>query len=36
VHDLFTGDKYIWNGSRNFVDIDPYRLPFHLFRIEHI
>jgi starch synthase (maltosyl-transferring) len=34
VHDLFTGDKYIWTGSRNFVDIDPYRLPFHLFRIE--
>jgi len=36
VHDLFTGDKYIWNGSRNFVDVDPYRLPFHLFRIEHV
>jgi len=34
VHDLFTDDKYTWNGSRNFVDIDPYRLPFHLFKID--
>lgn len=34
VHDLFTGEKYNWNGSRNYVELDPYRLPFHLFRIE--
>jgi starch synthase (maltosyl-transferring) len=34
VHDLLTGEKYTWNGSRNFVDLDPYKLPFHLFRIE--
>lgn len=35
VHDLFTGDKYMWKGSRNYVEIDPNRLPFHVFRIEH-
>jgi starch synthase (maltosyl-transferring) len=35
VHDLFTGEKYSWNGSRNYVELDPYRLPFHLFRIEN-
>ncbi|MFN6379548.1 MAG: alpha-1,4-glucan--maltose-1-phosphate maltosyltransferase [Flavobacteriales bacterium] len=34
VHDLLTGEKYTWYGSRNFVDLDPYKLPFHLFRIE--
>ena len=35
VHDLVTGEKYSWNGSANFVDLDPHRLPFHLFRIEN-
>lgn len=34
VHDLITGNKYTWQGSANFVELDPYRLPFHLFRIE--
>jgi starch synthase (maltosyl-transferring) len=34
VHDLITGDKYQWKGSRNFVDLDPHRMPLHLFRIE--
>jgi starch synthase (maltosyl-transferring) len=34
VRDLITGDQYTWNGSRNYVELDPYRLPFHLFRIE--
>ncbi len=34
VHDLLTGDKYSWQGEANYVEIDPYRLPFHLFRIE--
>jgi starch synthase (maltosyl-transferring) len=32
---LITGDQYSWNGSQNFVELDPYRLPFHLFRIEN-
>jgi starch synthase (maltosyl-transferring) len=34
VHDLVTGDQYTWNGSTNFVELDPYRLPFHIFRVE--
>lgn len=34
VHDLITGEQYTWYGSQNFVELDPYRLPFHLFRIE--
>jgi starch synthase (maltosyl-transferring) len=36
VHDLITGDKYQWSGSANFVELDPYRLPFHLFRVESV
>ena len=34
VHDLITGEKYIWHGSMNYIELDPYKLPFHLFRIE--
>lgn len=36
VHDLITDDRYIWKGSTNYVELDPYRLPFHLFRIEQV
>lgn len=36
VHDLITDEKYTWFGSKNYVELDPYRLPFHLFRIEDI
>jgi len=34
VHDLVTGDKYHWQGSSNYVELNPNRLPFHLLRIE--
>lgn len=34
VHDLLTDEKYMWTGAGGFVELDPYRLPFHLFRIE--
>lgn len=34
VHDLLTGGKFTWQGEENFVDLDPFVLPFHLFRIE--
>jgi starch synthase (maltosyl-transferring) len=34
VHDLITDEKYMWTGAGGFVELDPYRLPFHLFRIE--
>ncbi|MFN3588062.1 MAG: alpha-1,4-glucan--maltose-1-phosphate maltosyltransferase [Spirosomataceae bacterium] len=36
VHDLVTGMYYTWQGEQNFVSIDPYILPFHLFRIEDL
>ncbi len=34
VHDLLTGAQYTWKGEWNYVDLDPYVLPMHLFRID--
>ncbi|QMW03512.1 alpha-1,4-glucan--maltose-1-phosphate maltosyltransferase [Spirosoma foliorum] len=34
VHDLLTGAYYTWTGEQNYVELDPYVLPMHLFRIE--
>lgn len=34
VHDLLTGAYYTWQGETNYVELDPYVLPMHLFRIE--
>jgi len=33
VHDLLTGARYLWNGARNFVQLDPQQAPAHLFRV---
>ena len=33
VHDLLTGARYLWNGARNFVQLDPQQVPAHLFRV---
>ncbi len=33
MHDLVSGDSYQWNKEWNYVELNPYRLPFHLFRI---
>ncbi len=33
VHDLFTDERYLWHGERNYVSLDPARLPVHLFRV---
>ena len=36
VHDLLTDKKYVWQGSRNFVELNPAVLPAHVFRVEPI
>ena len=36
VHDLLTDVRYVWHGSRNYVQLDPYVLPAHIFRIRPI
>lgn len=33
VHDLLSGDRYLWHGARNFVSLDPKRLPAHILRL---
>jgi starch synthase (maltosyl-transferring) len=33
VHDLLTGARYLWNGPRNYVELDPSRIPGHIFAI---
>ena len=36
VNDLLTGARYTWNGSHNFVMLDPDVTPAHIFRIEGV
>jgi len=33
VHDLLTGARYLWHGSRNYVELDPHVCPAHVFRV---
>lgn len=33
AHDLLGGDKYIWNGERNYIQLDPSVMPAHILRI---
>ena len=33
VHDLLSGQRYIWRGRYNYVMLDPQRAPAHVFRL---
>ncbi|HEX2377784.1 MAG TPA: alpha-1,4-glucan--maltose-1-phosphate maltosyltransferase [Gaiellales bacterium] len=33
MHDLLDGETYVWQGPRNYVELDPNRSPAHLFHI---
>ncbi len=33
MHDLLTGARYLWQGARNFVRLDPARVPAHVFHL---
>jgi starch synthase (maltosyl-transferring) len=33
AHDLLTGARYLWQGARNFVQLDPQSVPGHIFRL---
>jgi starch synthase (maltosyl-transferring) len=35
VHDLITNARYLWQGPRNFVQIDPSSVPAHVFALRH-
>lgn len=34
LKDLVTGDRYYWNQEWNYVELDPYAIPFHLFKVD--
>lgn len=34
LKDQITGDEYTWTQEWNYVDLDPYAIPFHLFKVE--
>ncbi len=34
MHDLLADKKYIWKGSRNYVELNPAVLPAHIFRVQ--
>jgi starch synthase (maltosyl-transferring) len=34
VHDLITEARYIWQGSRNYVELNPYVFPAHVLRLK--
>jgi starch synthase (maltosyl-transferring) len=33
VHDLLTGARYLWQGRRNYVELNPQAMPAHVFRL---
>ena len=33
VHDLLGGGRYLWQGGRNYVEIDPHAAPAQIFRV---
>jgi starch synthase (maltosyl-transferring) len=33
MHDLVTEDRFIWQGSRNYIELDPQKMPAHIFRL---
>ena len=33
LHDLLGGSRYLWSGTRNYVELDPAVMPAHVFRL---
>lgn len=33
LHDLVGNDRFMWQGERNYVSLDPQIIPFHVFRV---
>ena len=33
LHDLISGAHYLWHGARNYVSLDPERVPVHVFEL---
>jgi starch synthase (maltosyl-transferring) len=35
MHELLTDARYLWHGTRNFVQLDPQSVPAQIFRVRH-
>lgn len=33
VHDLLTDARYLWQGARNYVELNPSKIPAHIFKV---
>lgn len=33
MHDMLTGARFPWQGSRNFIRLDPKQAPAHILRV---
>ncbi len=33
MHDLISGQRFLWQGGRNYIQLDPNRSPAHIFRL---
>lgn len=34
LHDIITDEHYTWTQEWNYVEIDPYKMPFHFFKVD--
>jgi starch synthase (maltosyl-transferring) len=34
VHDLLSDERFVWQGPRNYLELDPDEIPVHIFRVE--
>lgn len=34
VNDLLSGDQYTWSSEWNYIELNPHRMPAHIFRVE--
>jgi starch synthase (maltosyl-transferring) len=34
LHDVIMDEHYTWTQEWNYVELDPYKMPFHLFKLE--
>jgi starch synthase (maltosyl-transferring) len=33
VHDLLADARYTWQGSRNYIELNPSKIPAHIFKV---
>jgi len=36
VHDLLTDNRYVWRGGRNYIELNPLKMPAHVFVVEKL